>query len=141
MRPRQTERLLPPPRLPTRLLFVPRWSFPHAPLVLLLLVVLVLAFGPSARGQSSILIRNLAFDRGWVTLNWEGGQPPYRVQVYTEGLGRWLDLSDFIFGGRFDCPTFGDAALFRVRTAEDNLAPAPPGELKLEASRCHTAAL
>jgi len=141
MRPSQTERFHPPPRLRGRLLFVPRWSFSHSPLVQLVLVVLLLAFGHSARGQSSILIRSLAFERGWVTLNWEGGQPPYRVQVYTEGLGRWLDLSDFIFGGRFDCPTFGDAALFRVRSAEDNQAPAPPGDLKLVAARCHTAAL
>src|SRR5262249_13250385 len=78
---------------------------------------------------------------GEVLLEWTGGVPPYRVQACTDGRLLWRDVSEFLFGTKYNGPTRGDFVLFRVRSASDTIAPGVPGPVSINAMRCDAVAL
>src|SRR2546422_330259 len=111
------------------------------PEVLVLVAWLAGAAWPAVQADAPITMRVLQLENGQLRVEWDGGQPPYRVQACTENSYGWVDISDYIFGYSYTGPAPGDYACLRVRTAPDFQPPFPPEDLTVHAVRCDRVAL
>jgi len=61
-------------------------------------------------------------------LRWEGGVPPFRIQMRTNLNSSWVDVTPQIYSSNhtMPIPTPAGQAMFRVRTVPDSIAPFAP---------------
>ena len=75
-----------------------------------------------------------------LTLRWQGGTPPFRLQKTTDGGRTWIDSTPDIFSNSYTVPIESRApgvVLFRVRTMPDTTPPPVPTSVFGVAPTCH----
>jgi chitodextrinase len=125
----------PPPARPSRTGRARGW------LALLLAAGLSTVAGSQAGQTDPIRIQSSGVLQGSVWMEWQGGQPPYRIQAATDEQFRWQDVSPFLFDTWYFGPTRGSFAFFRVRSESDEVPPLAPAGLTVSATRCDGVAL
>jgi hypothetical protein len=75
------------------------------------------------------------------SMEWTGGQPPYRVQASTDPALGWFDISEYLLTNSYATPYGPEFTLFRVRLASDDSPPVSPTGLAVAARNCDMLAI
>jgi len=102
--------------------------------------------GPADAGvapDDTIVITGIRIENEKAYLEWTGAQPPYRIQAANGPDLQWFDITAPLVSTVYPVPFDPDAnfTVYRIRTASDLVAPAPPSALTVAARRCATLVL
>jgi len=83
----------------------------------LIVLLMWLTAPPCLIGQSeSIQILGINHDDQNISIQWQGGFPPYRMRVNNGSSSNWVELPDFIRSNSFTTFAAAPVSLFQVRT-------------------------
>ena len=87
------------------------------PALVALVIWLTVPAGTSGQSSpESIRILGISREDKNVSIQWQGGFPPYRVRVNNGSISNWTELPNFINSTSFTAAATGPVALFQVRT-------------------------